>query len=126
MNGLHLKGIKAMLKTKGLWRPAGGLERLLFAFIPVLRGTRHCALYACPVTHVWQLRLVLATRPGSRGLAGGDIKPTTVSDKAHRLLSTLVLLWPEFAQGTSEAPSLEGALPRDTSPDPVKCCFQLY
>lgn len=91
-------------------RPEGGLERLLFAFIPLLKGTRSCVLYACPIIHVWKLRLILATCPGSKGLTGGGIKPRTLSDKADHLLSTLVLLWPEFAQGTGEAPNLKGDL----------------
>ena len=99
-----------MVKTKGHLRPESGLERLLFAFIPLLKGTRSCVLYACPIIHVWKLRLILATCPGSKGLTGGGIKPRTLSDKAHHLLSTLVLLWPEFAQGTGEAPNLKGDL----------------
>ena len=101
---------KSSVKTKGHLRPEGGLERLLFAFIPVLRGTGSCVLYACPIIHGWKLRLIVATCPGSKGLTGGDIKPRTISDKAHSLLSTLVLLWPEFSQGTGEAPYLKGAL----------------
>ena len=101
---------KSNVKTKGHMRPEGGLERLLFAFIPLLKGTRSCVLYACPIIHVWKLRLILATCPGSKGLTGGGIKPRTLSDKAHHLLSTLVLLWPEFAQGTGEAPNLKGDL----------------
>lgn len=110
---------KSSVKTKGHLRPEGGLERLLFAFIPVLRGTGSCVLYACPIIHGWKLRLIVATCPGSKGLTGGDIKPRTISDKAHSLLSTLVLLWPEFAQGTGEAPYLKGALSQ-TPPRPSK------
>ena len=100
---------KSNVKTKGHLRPEGGLERLLFAFIPLLKGTRSCVLYACPIIHVWKLRLILAPCPESKGLTGGDIKPRTISDKAHHLWSTLVLLRPEFAQGTGEAPNLKGA-----------------